>query len=103
MPKPPQAVLLVIVLFLLAQMIIIFHSVAVRFGKNGELDTWNYNPFHSKNELLIDDLAMSKCSIKLLLTRVGLVNRSEATVKIGFVDTVNRLTALVINLETNTV
>ena len=35
--------------------------------------------------------------------RVGLVNRSEATVKIGFVDTVNRLTALVINLETNTV
>ena len=36
-------------------------------------------------------------------TRVGLVNRSEATVKIGFVDTVNRLTALVINLETNTV
>ena len=36
-------------------------------------------------------------------TRVGLVNRSEAPVKIGFVDTVNRLTALVINLETNTV
>ena len=35
--------------------------------------------------------------------RVGLVNRSEATVKIGFVDTVNRLTALVIHLETNTV
>ena len=35
--------------------------------------------------------------------RVGLVNRSEATVKIGFVDTVNRLTALVISLETNTV
>ena len=32
---------------------------------------------------------------------MGLVNRSEATVKIGFVDTVNRLTALVINLDRN--
>ena len=58
---------------------------------------------------IYDDIlnAMILCLFALYFgnvrARVGLVNRSEATVKIGFVDTVNRLTALVINLETNTV
>ena len=53
--------------------------------------------------LSADVCSQPRSAVRDILYARGLVNRSEATVKIGFVDTVNRLTALVINLETNTV